>query len=211
MKSRWGVRVAAVGVAVFVAGCASSPAVRYYALAARLRPEAAAAKAPPPRVVTVGPVTVADYLNHPSVAVRRVRDGAPTLVYLEFDRWGGSFRDAVTRAVSDNLAAELAPQNVIVAPRSDTAAGDLGVSLSINRFESDGARVELQGAWFLTDTTARQVRAAGALEASAPVAGDGAAAIVAAMSRALETACGELAERVRETGVPARVRETGVP
>jgi uncharacterized lipoprotein YmbA len=201
MKMQGRTRVMVVMAAWFVAGCASSPAVRYYALAARLRPEAAAPNLPAPRVITVGPVVLADYLNHPNVTVRRVSGGAQTLVHLEFDRWGGSFRDAVTRAVIDNLAAELAPQNVLVAPRSDTAAGDLGVSLSINRFERNGARVELQGAWFLTDTAARQVRAAGALQASAPVSGGDAAATVAAMSRALETACGELAERVRETGV----------
>jgi uncharacterized lipoprotein YmbA len=167
-----------------------------------LRPEATVTNAPPPRVITVGPVALADHLNHPNVTVRRVSGGAQTLVHLEFDRWGGSFRDAVTRAVSDNLAAELAPQNVLVVPRSDTAAGDLGVSLSINRFERNGACVELLGAWFLTDTATRQVRAAGVLQASAPVAGGDAAATVAAMSRALETACGEIAEHMRKKGIP---------
>ena len=202
MKIQRSSRVVVVVAALFVAGCASSPAVRYYALSARLRPEATVTNAPPPRVITVGPVALADHLNHPNVTVRRVSGGAQTLVHLEFDRWGGSFRDAVTRAVIDNLAAELAPQNVLVAPRSDTAAGDLGVSLSINRFERNGACVELQGAWFLTDTATRQVRAAGVLQASAPVAGGDAAATVAAMSRALETACGELAEHMRKTGIP---------
>ncbi|MBM4163856.1 MAG: membrane integrity-associated transporter subunit PqiC [Lentisphaerae bacterium] len=212
MKIQRSARVGGMAAALFVAGCASSPAVRYYALSARLRPEATVPNVPPPRVITVGPVALADYLNHPNVTVRRVSGGAQTLVHLELDRWGGSFRDAVTRAVSDNLAAELSPQNVLVVPRSDTAAGDLGVSLSINRFERNGARVELQGAWFLTDTATRQVRAAGALQASAPVADGGAAATVAAMSRALESACGELAGRVRETCMqPAAGGDGGTP
>jgi uncharacterized lipoprotein YmbA len=206
----WSARVGGVLAVLFVAGCASSPTVRYYAFSARRLPETVVSKTPPPRVITVGPVALADYLNHPNVTVRRDSGGAQTLVHLEFDRWGGSFRDAVTRAVIDNLSADLAAQNVLVAPRSDTAAGDLGVSLSINRFESNGVRVELQGAWFLTDTATRQFRAAGVLQASVPVAGNGAAATVTAMSRALETACGELAERVRQTWTPP-VAGGGIP
>jgi ABC-type uncharacterized transport system auxiliary subunit len=48
------------------------------------------------------------------------------------------------------------------------------------------------------------------LQASVPVAGSGAAATVTAMSRALETACGELAERMRQTWVPP-VAGGGIP
>ncbi|GEM_PF-1714788 len=197
MNLRW-LACVSVGLILFGVGCASSPVVRYYTLSARARPSTALPDAPLPRVITVGPIAMADYLNHRSVTVRSVTGTAETLVRSEFDRWGGSFRDTVIRAIVDNLAAELAPQHVVVVPWSDTASSDLALTLSINRFERSGTRVELQGAWFLTDAASRTTRAAGVLQGSAPAAGNDAVETVAAMSQALETVCHGLAEQIRK-------------
>ncbi len=177
-------------------GCASSPEVRYYTLAVRLRPEpsGAAEATLPPRVIGVGPVALADYLNQPYVTVR---SGEHTLARAEFDRWGGSFRDTLTRAVAGNLAVALAGENVVALPWADTAVTDFRLQLSLNRFERTADAVVLQGAWFMRAEGSRGVARSGDLQLSEPTTGPDTAATVAAMSRALEAACEAIAAEIR--------------
>jgi len=185
---------------LLAAGCASSPAVRYYTLAGRPpSPTAPAAQDVRRRVIGVGPVMLADYLNQPYVIAR---GGAHTLAISEFDRWGGSLRDAVTRAVVANLSALLDPAPVVVVPWADAPATDVRVQISVNRLERNGDNVILQGAWFVTVKGNRDDVASGALRISEPVNGGGIPATVAAMSRAIETASAAIAERLKQDLAP---------
>ncbi len=195
MKIRQAVVVLGGGL-LFALGCASSPEVRYYTLAVRLRPEPSGTvqTVPSPRVIGVGPVALADYLNQPYVTVR---SGEHTLARTEFDRWGGSFRDTVTRALAGNLAVALANEHVVALPWDDTAVTDFRLQLSLNRFERTADAVVLQGAWFMTTEGSRIALRTGDLHLSEPTAGADTAATVAAMSRALEAACEAIAAEIR--------------
>ena len=180
--------------ALLMVGCASSPAVRYYTLSARPLPAATATieAATTTCVVAIGPVTLADYLNHPFVTVR---SGDHILSRSEYERWGGSFRDTVTRAVACNLAATLSYKQITVAPASDLAVSDYRIGLSLDRFERAGAEVILQGTWFATATGSRKRTAASPLRVVVPVESPDMVATVTVMSQALKQACDVIAEQ----------------
>lgn len=178
--------------ALLMAGCASSPPIRYYTLSAQPLPATAESVADAAAcVVAIAPVALADYLNHPFVTVR---SGDHLLSRSEYERWGGSFRDTVTRAVAGNLTAVLTLKQITVAPASDLAVSDYRLGLSVDRFERAGTEVVLQGSWLLTATGSRTRKAAGPFRIVVPVGDpEDTVVTVTAMSQALEQACDVIA------------------
>jgi uncharacterized lipoprotein YmbA len=101
MNSRNSLASLAVVVAALCAGCGSAPKERFYTLApasGALPPAASpAAVASQPRTsVAIGPVRVPDAVDRPQMVVR---EGPNRVEILEQQRWAGSLRSEIARAL----------------------------------------------------------------------------------------------------------------
>ena len=100
---------------------------------------------------------------------------------------GGASGKAVTRFISQALAAQRSDYNVQSFTTASGVSPDAALTIAIERFEPDESGVlQLHGSWRLTATA--QVLASGRLDAEATLAAATAADSVAAMQQALMTA-----------------------
>lgn len=130
-----------------VAGCASSPPVRFYAVAPLARPDAQASpeEGRSDAAVRVMPVEIPDYLNRPQIITR---DGHSALKLSEFDRWAGSLEENMTSVVAENLAALLGSDRVFVHPGVGGEKADLTVTMQVVRLDCmPGDKVVLKARW----------------------------------------------------------------
>ena len=174
-------------VTAALAGCGSSPPVRYFTLASEPRAAAAA----PVFSIVVGPVTVPEIVDRPHFVLR---SSPNTVDIAEQARWAAPLKGEIPRVIADHLARLLDARAWSSAQRASSQP-DYRVLIDIQRFEMsphDGATV--QALW-----TVR------ALEGSAPVsgrslvtesAGAGYDALVAAHSRALEAVSRDIAAAI---------------
>ena len=103
---------AALLLTLFVAGCATSTAPRYYRLAALAEP-AAAAPVGTGRAVIVGPFQLAEYLARPQMVSR---DGPNGLVISEFERWAEPLDTNFQSAVAANVGRLIGSDQVLEYP-----------------------------------------------------------------------------------------------
>src|SRR6267142_3344350 len=126
------VRNAAVilcAVAVFSAGCASTPPARFYTLSATATPVTTVSLLS----VAVGPVSMPDVADRPQL----VLSTGPNEVELdEFNRWASPLPDSLARVIADNLAALLGTSHVTLFPQVASAEADYRVAIDVRRFES---------------------------------------------------------------------------
>jgi len=134
-------------LAVMLAGCASSPPVRFYTLtpvgnqeAQRSSPEGASHVA-----VRVMPVEIPDYLDRPQIMTR---DGRNALKLAEFDRWAGSLSDNIAAVLAENLGLSLGSDRIFVAPGLGGEKADYSVTMQVIRLDSHpGDQVLLKARW----------------------------------------------------------------
>jgi len=176
----------ALALAGLVAACASSPPVRFYALAGPA-PAAGARELPGPSVA-VGPVTIPDALDRPQLVTRR---GAGEVRIEEFARWAGPLRAEIAQAVTAQLAA-LRPDARVATSAAAPAMPDFRVTVDVQRFElAPGESTTLEAVWSVT-AGARTLRTARAVIAER-VEASGFEALVAAQSRAIERLARDIA------------------
>lgn len=135
-----------VAAALWLAGCARSPAARFYTLDAVSRQEA---KEPPrpasPVSVSIAPVEIPDYLDRPQIVTRDGRNG---LKLAEFDRWAGSLGDNISAVLAENLAQFLGSDRVLVNPRLRSEKADYTVVMRVLRLDCvPGDQVLLKAQW----------------------------------------------------------------
>lgn len=187
-----------------LSACGSSPAARFYTLTSLQEGKGSSTieMAERRRVVAVGPVEIADYLDRPQI-VRR--DGATSVTLLEGDRWAGSLQSDIARVFVDNLAVLLGPGGYLVLPWEATALADGRVQVSVTRFEgTDQQTIVLDALWTLHGREKGEILAAGNAVIVEPAGGGGAAGMVEAMSRALT----ELSRRIAAEA-ETRLRQAG--
>jgi uncharacterized protein len=171
-----------IAVAVCVAGCSSSPPLRYYTLsevpgATRL---ATSGNTIP---VRLDRVTVPTELDRDQL-VRRI--DATRLKIAEDDRWAAPLEDTIRRVLSDDLATRL-PSGLIANP-NEPSVGEKRQSLSVDIQEYFGdaaCAVTLRAAWVLKPPDSPS--SSGNETVQIPGGGDcaGAATLPAVMSQAL--------------------------
>jgi len=129
------------------AGCGSTKPARYYMLHA-----AAEARAEDPtdgdqRLVGLGPVRVASYLDRQQIVTRR-SDNA--LDINDFHRWAEPLEDAVSRMIRANLTG-LEPQwRVLLFPWRSVDQVDIAVRLDIRRLDGVlGGDARLEADWLI--------------------------------------------------------------
>ena len=140
-----------VGIAslVLLWGCASTPATRFYVLAAVAeippdRPNHAAR----PVTLVIRDVRLPQYLDRPQIVTR---SSGNRLQIAEFEHWGGNLREGMTLALAENLGRLLESDRVIAAPYSMPLQPDYRVEVEVLRFEREAeGRVRLSARWWLT-------------------------------------------------------------
>jgi uncharacterized protein len=191
----WGRLLTWILLLLIISGCPRSEPVRLHTLSSlsptppRISPKAGAT------LVAVGPVTLADYLNHPRLTVRT---SPHEISRSESDRWGSSLSAEVSRAATENLAVLLDSESLKVMPWMDIRTADYRIQISISRFERDSeGEIALRGEWALLDKNGGLIASEKTFVTTA-AQGPGAEQTAGAMSTALADMCRQIAAQVEE-------------
>ncbi|WP_246526697.1 PqiC family protein [Plastoroseomonas hellenica] len=193
---RRAVTLAMLGAAgVTLAACSSGPPPVTYVLGTPASDSSATVPLAGRPVVEVKPVLVPDYLDTSDIQLRR--DGnvvAPSTT----GRWAERLSAGVTRAMAAELTRRL--PGLVVATTVPAERPARQVLAEIQSFEprSNGV-VVLVGRWRVLDGAARDTLAGESVSLTAPLAGQGDAEVVAAMTRLIEDLAGRIADGVRRT------------
>jgi uncharacterized lipoprotein YmbA len=185
------------GVLLLVAGCASDPVTRYYALVPTAPAAALAAK---PVAVVIRDLRLPQYLERTQI-VTRASDHR--LVMADYDLWAGDLRQDMTRALTENLSRLLGSDRVVAAPHTLRLQPDVRVEVEVQRFERDaGGKVQLAARWWLTRGSDGALMASPAITlAGDPVAATaGFEAVVASMGAVYGELAREIARSIRAQG-----------
>lgn len=174
------------------AGCAKSQPSRFYLLSA-LVPSGSASEGSG-RSIGVGPIDFPDYLNRPQIVTR----GNGNRIYLgEFDRWAEPLAENFVRVLAQDLAALLAPDNVVPYPWRRSARIDHQIIVRVSRFDAmlDGGAV-LHVHWTVRDADGRTIVPPRTSRITESGSSTDYEAIVQAGSRALEQLSHEIAAAI---------------
>lgn len=181
-----------------LSACGSTPPSRFYALSSLAAPST---DVQPPtatrtrKLITVGPVALARYLDHPGITTR---SGANGLNHSELDRWGGSLGDELARVLVENLGRLLAGSGCLVLPWLESSSPEYRVQLNVTRFDGPPeGPVQLNATWLLLGRGHGRLLAAGDASLAEPLQGPGYEAMAAAMSRALAELSRRVATEIR--------------
>lgn len=176
-------------LAGLVAGCASTPASRFYTLSGTATPVPPAT--PLPVSVAVGPVSVPGTVDRPQIVVNT---SANQVEVDEFHRWASPLQSNISRAVAENLVALLGASRVT---QTLGVNSDFHVAIEVQRFESTpGDSAMLDAAWLVRRAKDGKIET-GRTTVREPVAQKGYDALVAAHSRAIGRLSQDIANTLR--------------
>ncbi|HET6420187.1 MAG TPA: PqiC family protein [Geobacteraceae bacterium] len=190
----------ACGILSALSGCfGTSPSARFYTLIPPGENSRSAATGLD-RAVSVGPVTIPEYLDRQQIVTR----SAGNEIYLaEFDRWGASLDGEITRVLVAGLSERLNSRHFAVYPRGATTLGDSSVAyripVSVIRFDgTQGGKVVLDATWgvFVKGPTREEPLFATESTITEDVKGQGYDALVAAMGKAVQKLGNEMADSI---------------
>jgi uncharacterized lipoprotein YmbA len=187
-----------------LAGCARSQPTQYYTLSTVAEP-AAASRPGQGLVIGLGPLTLPQYLDRPSIVTRA---GANRMRLDDFSQWAEPLEPMLTRIMAEDLYTLTGAADVIPIPQGGDLPLDRVVEVNFMRFEADEAgEVNLDARWRIYRGAEQTLVAAGRsllVEQGTPVPDYN--AIVAAMSRAVGQLGSEIAAAIA-TKAPARARK----
>ena len=147
-------------------------------------------------VVEVKPVLMPDYLDVSDILIRRpgnILQPSPT------GRWAERLSVGTTRALADGLTRRL--PEFVVTTSAQTAPQSCQVLVNVDSFERYADQpVVLVAQWRVFRGAARQALAGERATVTASVAGSDDAALVAAMSRAVDDLAGRIAAGIHNLG-----------
>jgi uncharacterized lipoprotein YmbA len=195
MNRRNSLAVLAMMVAALCAACGSPPKERFYTLApAPDTVTTPAASAQPRTSVAIGPVRVPDALDRPQMVVR---EGPNRVEILEQQRWAGSLRSEIGRALVDGVGARLPDAQVSAADSQAARSAAYRVAIDVERFDATlNDSVSIQALWTIRQDDGAQL-ASGRYSASEPTGPGAYDAIAAAYGRTLAGMSGVIADAVR--------------
>jgi uncharacterized lipoprotein YmbA len=185
--------VAVLTLITFVAGCASTPASRFYTLSAASGPAAPSSNFS----IAVGPVTVPAVVDRPQIVV----DMGPNQVRLEdFNRWAAPLQNNIARVVADNLVLMLGTPRVTLAVQTLSAEADYRAAVDVQSFQSAPGEAALLDAVWTVRRSKDGKSETGRTTAREPVREKGYDALAAAHSRALARLSQDIATAVVALG-----------
>jgi uncharacterized lipoprotein YmbA len=188
----------AVGLIVLLGGCfGSTPPSRFYTLSPR-EDTGISASGGVSVFVRLGPVNLPSYLDRRQIVTR---SGQNEILLAEYERWGGSLDDEITRLLVNGLTVRLAPKGIAVAPWTSVPMAEAAtlyrIPISIDRFDgAPGETVFLNATWAVIKKKDRGENPLVVRESTITekVAGTDYASLVAAMGKAVDKLGNEIAE-----------------
>lgn len=181
-------------LAAMLGGCfGHSRPIEFYTLSPLPRPAGGAGGAPG-AILAVYPAVIPTSIDRPQIVTRADEN---QIVLSEFNRWGGTLKEEISRVLVENLGALLAERRVSV--MSDSLALDPKYLLAVTFHRFDGRlgdSVWLNAAWTLRDQKDKKMLAVNHSIFEEKVSGPGYADLVAAHSRALGALSREIAAQV---------------
>ncbi|MGH8202926.1 MAG: PqiC family protein [Steroidobacteraceae bacterium] len=169
-----------------LAGCASSPPTRYFALDPA-PPAAPAANQAAGEPVKIDAVHLPPALDRDSM-VRGESDNQ--LQISSQDRWAGDLGEMVRRVLTQDLAQRL-PSAMVIAPQSPAPPSARGLVVDILTFQPQAGEVELDADWTLLQGTQSNPVLRRSARLSAP-----AASSAQGQAQAMSTLLGQLADGI---------------
>ncbi|TCO75943.1 PqiC family protein [Chromatocurvus halotolerans] len=133
-------------LAMTLGGCATPAAVDYLTLTSPAQ-AAIRSDAPP---VSVGPVTLPEYLKRSALA-RRDSEGA--LHYSVSELWAEPLDQGIQRTLIEILSDALEGAGITNFPGPSASRADYGVSISVRRLEATDAIARLSASWRILPTS----------------------------------------------------------
>lgn len=187
------IRIAAVCLAMAVAGCSRSPRVTFYALEPAAPAVTTAESAALPSVV-VGPVTLPELVDRPQLVIRV----APNRVeILESRRWAEPLKSEFPRLIAENLRRLLGSERVSSYLQNSGNDADYRLVMDIQRFDTTpGDAVVVEAGWSLRRGGGGVPRTGHSVVREPVGAGDY-DSLVAACGRAILAVSADLARAIR--------------
>ncbi|MET0961853.1 MAG: PqiC family protein [Noviherbaspirillum sp.] len=187
--------------AVLCTACGSVPKERFYTLAPAPGAAQPASPAAQPRYgVAIGPVKVPDAVDRPQMVVR---EGPNRVEILEQQRWAGSLRSEIGRALAAGVGAQLPDAQVSAHDSQAGRAAAYRVAIDIERFDAAlNDSVSVQALWTLRQDSGALL-GSGRFMAAEPTGPGGHEAIAAAYARALSGMSVVIADAVRAAPLAA--------
>lgn len=160
-------------------GCGVTPSTNYYVL------DSDTQAAPTHRSsvsVGVGPVTVANYLDRPQIALKQHN----TLELDEFNLWGEPLTAGITRVLMVQLATQLDSGNLVQFPWRSDQIPDLRLKLAVLELNRDDDQALLKAGWSITTTAEGEQLQEGVEILRTPITDNSYAALVGGYSQLLE-------------------------
>jgi uncharacterized protein len=179
---------------LLVAGCASSPAPRYYRLLAQAEPAPAAAG---PAVI-IGPFQLAEYLDRPQI----VAQGDGNRVSIDdYARWAEPLDANLQAVVAANVGRLLGSDQVLEFPAQAILKDARRVSGRVVRFDVDAAgEAVLEVQWGIINAAGALLQPGRVSRHTALAAGSSTSARVGALNATVTAFSAEVAAALRSAG-----------
>lgn len=142
-------RCLVVLVAIWLAGCATTPTYTFYTLSAMqaVDPTPQTVSRSDDATISVNLVSFPSYLDRPQIVTRPT---AHTLTIHEFRRWGGSLEADFLRILGENLSILLDTQRIFLPRQKVPFTIDYRVAIDIKQFDGDlDGQVVLDVDWMI--------------------------------------------------------------
>jgi uncharacterized lipoprotein YmbA len=193
-------KIASLGITVLLclalAGClGTSRTIEYYTLTPLQRP-VGLAEGSTGTVVAILPVSIPTAIDRPQIVTRTAEN---QIALAEYNRWGGSLKEDIGRALVQNLNTLMAGRPVSVLPETLATQPRYYIAVSINRLDGRlGESSWLNAGWTLRDQQAKQTLAIKSFVAEEKVHGLGYADLIEAQSRLIEALSREIAAEIEQ-------------
>jgi len=170
-----------------LAGCSTTPAVRYYTLnpSFEMQPDISQAVSGDTLSIGVGPVEFPKFLDRPQIVTRKSQHRVEV---SEFHRWAGSFSEDFLRVLSRNISMLLPADRVAAYPWTDHFPPTYRIQLTVEQFDGRfGGHVVLNVTWSVWNQKNTNKPVIKHTLIKEPVSAENYDALVAAQSRAIGT------------------------
>jgi hypothetical protein len=146
-------------------------------------------------VIAILPVTIPAAIDRPQIVTRTAEN---QISLAEYNRWGGSLKEDIGRALVQNMNILIAGRPVSIVPETLAVDPRYYIAVTVNRLDGRlGETVWLNAGWTLRDQRAKQTLAIRSFVAEERVTGAGYADLVAAQSRLVEALSREIAGEIQ--------------
>ena len=180
-----------------LAGCSTTPAVRYYTLNSfsEMQPDIPQAVSGDTLAIGVGPAEFPKFLDRPQIVTRKSQN---RIEVSEFHRWAGSFSEDFLRVLAKNISMLLPADRVAAYPWTDQFSPTYRIQLTVEQFDGRfGGNVVLNVTWSVWNQKDTNELVMKHTRIKEPVSAEDYESLVAAQSRATATLSRDIAMAIK--------------